>query len=353
MWTRILTGFILLGIMIPCTALGNWAFFVMIALFAVIGISEILRAPGPTRYNFIVKLVVYLFVLSFIFWTFVKSWIGNPNPFNGTDGFYLSDIFVSILGIILYALCLFLIAIITPKVQLSDVTYLFTVGIIFALGFQGMLFLRLFPNSMGIVKNGSTALIPSWNDSSITINHYFFEYYKHFNLNQSLNSCLLFIFMIIGTWGSDVGAYFVGMLFGRHRMNPRISPHKTWEGFFGGMFFSILASLGFAAICEYCFHSPLVPGLVQFEHSDLLASIGVFNGSAWPFISFLAFLMPIVGNIGGFLFSLVKRQFGIKDFGFIFPGHGGIIDRFDSVMTNSIVMSIIILLTANGWNFLI
>jgi phosphatidate cytidylyltransferase len=352
MLTRVLTGIVLLGFLLPCTAFGNWAFFVLMALLSVIGISEIVRAPGPNRYGLFTKTVVYVFVLSFIFWVFIKNWIDRDNPFTGT-GFYLTDIFVSVLGIILYALILFLIAIITPKVQLSDVTYLFTIGIIFALGFQGMFFLRYFPNASGIVKNGSVEITPSWQDGTVKLSDYFSAYYQAHGLNQTFNSCLLFIYMLIGTWGSDVGAYFFGMFFGKHRMNPRISPHKTWEGFFGGMVVSVGASLGFAAVAEYCFHSPLVPGLVQFSDSDLLAGIGVLKGTAWPFLVSMSVLMPIVGNVGGFLYSLVKRQFGLKDFGRIFPGHGGVIDRFDSIMINSIVMSIIILLTANGWNFLI
>jgi phosphatidate cytidylyltransferase len=102
---------------------------------------------------------------------------------------------------------------------------------------------------------------------------------------------------------------------------------------------------------EYGFNIPLIPGLVQFHNSDLLLSMNVLGGHAVVFMVILAALMPIVGNVGGFLYSLVKRQFGIKDFGTIFPGHGGVIDRFDSIMINSIAMSIIIYLTANAWAF--
>lgn len=350
---RIVTGAVLMGILIPCIAYGNWPFFILSILLAVVGIHEILKAPGVGRYSLLVKVVVYLFVLSFIYWTFIKSWAGSsdPNPFNGSPTFYLSDIFVSILGIVLYAMVLFLISVTTPKFQLSDATYLFTIGLFFALGFQGMLFLRYFPNGQGLAYESGTSVLVPWAED-VTCGNYFSTYYQSRSLNQTFNSCLVFIFMLLGTWGADVGAYFLGVLFGKHRMNPRISPHKTWEGFFGGFLFSMICSLGFAAICEYAFDSPLVPGILQFSDSPLLNTLNVMEGTAWPFLVGVAFLMPIVGNIGGFTFSLVKRQFGIKDFGTIFPGHGGVIDRFDSILSNSIIISIIMLVTANGWNLL-
>lgn len=350
---RILTAIVLLAVLIPCLVFGDWAFFVLSILLSIVGIHEILRAPGPNRYSVLVKGIVYVFVLSFIYWVFVKNWINNANPFQGTSGFYLNDLFVSIVGILCFALILFTIAVCTPKVQLSDVTYLFTIGLVFALGFQGMLFLRYFPNASGLLSlSPSIHVSVSWG-TDVTTANYFSAFYQAHGLNQSYNSCLIFVFMFLGTWGADVGAYFVGVLFGKHRMNPRISPHKTWEGFFGGWVVSMLVSLGFAAVCEYGFGSPLVPGLMQFASSPLLQSMHILNGTAWPFLVLVAFLMPVVGNVGGFLFSLVKRQFGIKDFGTLFPGHGGVIDRFDSILTNSIMISIVMLLTAHGWNFLI
>lgn len=357
MLTRIITGFVLLAILIPCLVLGGWFFFLFFAILAIVGVREVLKAPGSNRYPVLVQIVVYLFVLSFVFWAFIKNWLNNNiTPFSGSD-FYLSDFFISIIGVVAYALVLLMFAVFSPKITLSDATYLFTVGFIFGLGFQSMYFLRYYPNAPGICMNqseiGNIAIDPSWTTSTITLNEYFKEYYVAHNLSQNYNSSLFFFFMLIGTWGADVGAYFFGTFFGKHRMNPRISPHKTWEGFIGGAFVSAAASLGFAAICEYCFSSPLVPGLIQFQNSDLLQAINVLDGVAWPFIVSIAILMPIVGNVGGFAFSLIKRQFGIKDFGFIFPGHGGVIDRFDSIMTNSILCSLVLLLTSHAWNFLI
>lgn len=355
MLTRIITGFVLIALLVPCLVLGGWFFFIFFAVLAVVGIHEILTAPGSTKFPWYVKVGVYVFLLSFIFWIFVKNWASKGEV---PGDFYLKDIFVSISGLIMYALFLLMVAVFSTKVTLSDVTYLFTVGLIFALGFQCMYFLRYFPNSPGICLDegnilSSTMVNPPWLNREIPITEYMSTYYNTFNLSQRYNSSLIFFFMLIGTWGADVGAYFFGTFFGKHRMNPRISPHKTWEGFIGGAFFSTFLSLGFAAICEYCFKSPLVPGLIQFADSPLLKSIHVFSGTAWPFLVFLAILMPIIGNVGGFAFSLIKRQFGIKDYGKIFPGHGGVIDRFDSILTNSIMCSLVLLFTSHAWNFLL
>ena len=81
--------------------------------------------------------------------------------------------------------------------------------------------------------------------------------------------------------------------------------------------------------------------------------MGIFNGQAWPLLVIVIVLLPFVGNVGGFLFSLIKRQYGIKDFGKIFPGHGGVIDRFDSILTNCIAISALISITAYGWSFVL
>lgn len=358
MRTRIITGIVLTAVLVPTVLIGGYWYFILMAFLAVVGIWEILRAPGPNRYGPCVSILVYLFVLSFIFWVFLKNFISDNHFY--TDKIYMSDMFVSIIGIILYALSLFLVAIVSPKVTLSDVTYLFTIGIVFALGFQGMLYLRYFPISNGpTVFSASLQITPheliSVNTLGMSytaeVGNYFASFYQNAGINQKLASSLLMFFIFIGTWASDVGAYFFGMLFGKHRMNPRVSPHKTWEGFFGGAFVSVLVSLGFAAIFEFCFDMPLVPGLLQFSHSSLLARMGILGGACWPFLVLSAVCLPFVGNVGGFLYSLIKRSYGIKDYGSIFPGHGGVIDRFDSVMINSITVAIILSLTANGWRF--
>lgn len=111
--------------------------------------------------------------------------------------------------------------------------------------------------------------------------------------------------------GSDAGAYFIGRCFGKKKLAPEISPNKTVEGFFGGFLGAFLAML-FILLC--------------FS----VSSGGSLQVRWWPFVLFGVFgtLMGVFGDLSA---SLIKRQFGIKDFGNILPGHGGIMDRFDSI----------------------
>lgn len=113
----------------------------------------------------------------------------------------------------------------------------------------------------------------------------------------------LSIFIFI--WLSDTGAYCVGSLIGKHRLFERISPKKSWEGSIGGGIFSIASSLGFAHFF------PFMPG--------------------WQWVG-LAIVVVIFGTWGDLTESLMKRQLGIKDSGNILPGHGGMLDRFDSAL---------------------
>lgn len=113
----------------------------------------------------------------------------------------------------------------------------------------------------------------------------------------------LSIFVFI--WLSDTGAYCAGSLIGKHRLFERISPKKSWEGSIGGGIFSIASSLGFAHFF------PFMPG--------------------WQWVG-LAIVVVIFGTWGDLTESLMKRQLGIKDSGNILPGHGGMLDRFDSAL---------------------
>jgi len=115
---------------------------------------------------------------------------------------------------------------------------------------------------------------------------------------------LVFLFFTI--WASDIGAYSVGIPFGRHRLYEKISPKKSMEGLAG----SLVAAAGMALLCRAWFVSAI--GMVE------AAGIGV--------------LLALVGTAGDLAESLFKRDAGIKDSGSIIPGHGGMLDRMDSMM---------------------
>lgn len=111
----------------------------------------------------------------------------------------------------------------------------------------------------------------------------------------------LFVFL----WVNDTGAYVTGSLFGKHRLLERISPKKSWEGFFGGLLFTAASSLLFARF---------EPGIPVYHWVGLSLAVAIF------------------GTWGDLVESLIKRTLGVKDSGKILPGHGGFLDRFDSFL---------------------
>lgn len=112
---------------------------------------------------------------------------------------------------------------------------------------------------------------------------------------------LCYIFVI---WSNDIGAYLAGVPFGRHKMFPRISPKKSWEGFAGGL----IAATGIAVLSGWLLNQNII----------FWAGLGIITG--------------IFGVFGDLVESLFKRSLDIKDSGSIMPGHGGWLDRFDSLL---------------------
>ena len=135
----------------------------------------------------------------------------------------------------------------------------------------------------------------------------------------SPTACRLLLYLIVVVKASDVGAYFVGSLIGRHKLFPRISPGKTWEGLAGGLASGILVSVLFA-------HLSLAPdahpGAINFGRVILNST------HAW----FLGAFLASIGVLGDLVESLLKRSAGMKDSGCLFPGMGGILDVLDSLL---------------------
>ena len=136
---------------------------------------------------------------------------------------------------------------------------------------------------------------------------------------------VVFLLVFIGAWVSDVGAYFVGSLIGKHKLIPDVSPKKTVEGSIGGI---LLASVVF-----------VIYGLLIDTLSDTLNPNYAVLAAAGALIS-------VVSQVGDLIASLIKRERGVKDYGTILPGHGGIMDRFDSIIAVSVPLLIICLVFA-------
>ena len=139
-------------------------------------------------------------------------------------------------------------------------------------------------------------------------------------------SKFLLLALFITIWVNDTGAYCVGVLTakrknGNHKMFPRVSPAKSWEGLFGGFFFALLA------------------GYIYYK-------VGWFAGWAHPLVSSLVFALciAVAGTFGDLMESLMKRTIGVKDSGRFMPGHGGVLDRFDSILLATPVIALLIIL---------
>jgi phosphatidate cytidylyltransferase len=129
--------------------------------------------------------------------------------------------------------------------------------------------------------------------------------------------CLMVLYLVVVVKATDIGAYSIGRLFGRHKLFPRISPGKTWEGLFGGIAAALLASWVFWTLTK------AAPGRVALRLSDAVI---------------LGLLLSIVGVVGDMFESLLKRAAGMKDSGTTIPGMGGLLDVLDSLLFGAPVL---------------
>lgn len=130
-------------------------------------------------------------------------------------------------------------------------------------------------------------------------------------LKQSAHSSLLILFLMFVIWGADTGAYFAGKRWGKSKLAPQVSPGKSWAGFWGGLATALLVSLVFAYYC----HQNIKP----LDATSFLSLL---------LISALTMFSSVLGDL---LESMFKRYRGIKDSSALLPGHGGVMDRIDSM----------------------
>ena len=139
------------------------------------------------------------------------------------------------------------------------------------------------------------------------------------------NGVYLFLLPFVGSWVTDTFAYFTGRVCGRHKLAPAVSPKKTVEGSIGGVAFAVAAFILYGAILAGRGFSPSYA---------VLAVCGLFTS--------------VVSQIGDLALSAIKREYGVKDYGRLFPGHGGVLDRFDSVIATAPLLLMLCLWGASG-----
>ena len=318
MFTRIATAIALAIICVPCLVLGSWWFFGLTVLITIIGACEIVRA---STLKGLIKILIYLitvvFALAIIYYSMFKLNI-KENPGKGfSDPRFLVDAFseIDVSAMLITFMCAiyFMISFAAEPFNIAYVFYFISMIIVLSIGVKSFLFLRYSP-----FKYFEEAL-PTGDKPILTTNA--------FKYGQSM---FLLIYVLIGTMMNDIGAYFIGLLFGKHKMNERISPKKTWEGFVGGVVFSLIFSITFALIVA-ALDMPILP---------------IFDLPHLYYVIIISILLPLTADIGDFVFSSVKRTFGVKDFSQLLPGHGGVLDRIDSlIFASALVSGLIIFIT--------
>lgn len=133
------------------------------------------------------------------------------------------------------------------------------------------------------------------------------------------NGSKIYLLAFLGAWICDTFAYFTGKFFGKHKLIPEISPKKTIEGAIGGVVFTIG---GFAIF-----------GLIMNSFFEA--------GLSYLTLCIYGLVLSIVSQFGDLIASSIKRQYNIKDYGFVFPGHGGVLDRFDGVLVVAPVLYVL------------
>ena len=292
---RLIVGLILFAIAIPSIMIGDW----FIVMFSIIGlllaIKELLAIKSETMFPLPIRWFVYGMSVVLVFWIFLYNNFQEAGFNLSAWGFDVGMVKLEIptVFLTLFAGTLFFSAITDVRFKVQDATFLISVVLLMALSFQGFLYLRFFPNNV-------------------------------MNERDNLLNSLLLIYVGIGTFMTDIGAYFVGSFFGKYKMNTRVSKNKTWEGFYGGVILSFISSFIFAFIVD-ALGAPLLPFLGMEQ---------------WYFLLGLSIIIPLVSTLGDFIFSIIKREFGVKHFSTLLGEHGGILDRIDSFMMACLVSSL-------------
>ena len=311
MLVRIISAVVLICLVVPAIILGDWIYFILMSLALCFACYEILGCTGK-RTAFIY--VAYVIIVALIaYWPLFKGIVINSAAYSRPDP-YFTTIYLPITVVILGFFFMFWLTVIYKDFSVVDASFLITMAILLGLGFQCLLYLRYYPMyRLGVLT------AESWN----------------FSFQNTVLPSILILFVFLSAVMTDTGAYFVGVLFGKTKMNERISPNKTWEGFWGGIIISFL-------VCSSI-------GLIMaFSGNPIL---DFFDREHWFNILILCFLTPFFATLGDFVFSAIKRYWGIKDYGKLIPGHGGVLDRLDSIIFTSIVAAITVFIISHMTGF--
>lgn len=265
MKTRIITSVVAVLIAAPFIIFSDTvAFPLLFAFLTCVGVFEMLRCVGYHKiYSVSVPAVFLAAIYPMLAWL-VKDLVK----------------FISFAAIPLYVFLLYLMCVSVLNngaLKVADVCIAYASGMYIIIGMTAIVMLRYLPNGI-----------------------------------------YLFPLTFIAPWITDIFAYFVGVLFGKHKLIEKVSPKKTVEGAVGGLVFCALFFVAYGLI------------------------LGKVKGFGVNVVAFVVagLVLSVISQFGDLVLSLIKRQYGIKDYGKLLPGHGGVLDRFDSVIAVSPVLLI-------------
>lgn len=270
---RIITAIVALAVFIPLLIFSDtWAFPAAVSIMAAIACYEMFSCIGQKK-NIVFTLPTY--ILAVFFPLFARyAYL--------SDSISVNDFIKLSLGIV----------VISPL-------YMFAVAV-----FQSK---RISVTDAGLSAISCLYTIAAF--TSLVYIHDFIPFGQY-----------IYLLCFICAWITDSFAYFTGMLLGKHKLIPEVSPKKTIEGALGGVVFCTLSVVLFGFIIERFFDPE---GNISANYI-VLALSGV--------------AISVISQIGDLIMSLIKRKYGIKDYGKVFPGHGGVLDRFDSVIAVSLAI---------------
>ena len=264
LWVRTLSGAVLAAVVLGAVVWSQWSFGILLAALLVVGLSE--------------------------FYTLAEKQGSKPQRIVGL-----------VAGLVLFALNF---AFISDDIEiLGSARQAFACGLAFLLlSLPAMFICELYRRQKNPVANiGTTLMGVVYVALPLSVMCYF----PMFGGGAWNPRVMVFYIFII--WANDVFAYLVGMTFGRHRLCERLSPKKSWEGFFGGLAGAVATGLAAAYALD--------------------ANYWVWGG--------LALVASLSGVAGDLVESMFKREAGVKDSGQVIPGHGGVLDRFDALLLSA------------------
>ena len=271
---RTITSTILLAVMVPILILSEYLIYpIALAIFSVMAVFELLRVIGVHE-TWKISVPAYVMALALPILTHDIFLDQNPDLQKNYMLFAVATIFA-------YMLYIMSLAVFSKgELRFSKVAEVFLSVTYVVMSFTALCLLRY-------IEDGT----------------------------------FCFFLVFLSAWGTDIGAYLVGSLFGKHKLIPDVSPKKSVEGAVGGVIIAIILFIIYGAAVTY--------------FSDQTAN--------YLTLVVTAFILSVVSQIGDLIASLIKREYGIKDYGTILPGHGGIMDRFDSILAVSLPLVMICL----------